>query len=208
MCTPGWVSHYRDNGAEKPSDSLWTRFRDCLRSRFHGICGYCEEEVDQSNASVDHFMPKSKFPELVYEWSNWVFACQPCNQSKGDKWPDDSYVDPCACSPSERPENFFYFDLYTGEILPKPGLSPERRSRAWQTINDVGLNKYHHPRRRLEQIRVVRSHILDFTNTQRLDVLDGIGRMACRSYELSSVTRQAINEYRTISQILKMAVEP
>ena len=208
MYTPGWVSHCRDDGAEKPSDSLWGRFRDGLRSYFHGICGYCEEEVDQSRGSVDHFRPKSMFPELVYEWSNWVFTCRECNNFKGDKWPPNGYVDPCACSLSERPENFFYFDLCTGEILPKPGLSPEERSKAWQTINDIGLNKYHHPRRRLEQIWVVRGHILDFTNTQRFDVLDGIGRMAARSYELSSVTRQAINEYGTMPQILEMAVQP
>lgn len=181
------------------------KLRIKLCRRFHGICGYCEEE--DTPGTLDHFKPKSVFPDLVYEWSNWVFACKTCNQRKADKWPAGGYINPCACPPPERPENFFYFDLYTGEILPKQGLSPELRSRAWQTINDIGLNKYPHPRRRLEQIGVVRSHILDFANTQRLDVLDGIGRMAGRNYELSSVTRQAINEYGTMPQILEMAVE-
>lgn len=196
--TTGWVSHYRGDGEEMPSDSLWARFRDELSSRFHGICGYCEEEVDQSQASVDHFRPKSKFPELVYEWSNWVFACRDCNNEKEDKWPLNGYVDPCACLMSERPENYFDFDTYTGEILPKLGLSPERRSKAWVMIKDIGLNKDFHIRRRNEQIKAIRSRLSELADTRPPNALAGIECMAGRGSELSSVARKVLGEYGMI----------
>lgn len=196
MYTPGWVSHCRDDGAEKPSDSLWGRFRDGhLRPRFHGICGYCEEKVDQSNATVDHFRPKSKFPELVYEWSNWVFVCRKCNNCKGDKWPDDGYVNPCTCSMSERPENFFDFDIYTGEILPKPSLSPERCSKSRKTIDDIGLNDSEHLKERRARIKLVQLLLSFLDDTPHPDIEQYTRRLTYRDHSLSSVTRKVLGKY-------------
>ena len=129
--TPEWVAHYRNQMGERPSDAHWRNFLSNLRLPFYGICGYCEEEA--ALEEVDHFRPKSKFPELVYAWSNWVFACNSCNNTKNDKWPPGGYVDPCACSTQERPEHFFDFNLRTGMIVPKSDLTQEQRRKASQT---------------------------------------------------------------------------
>ena len=99
--TPRWIGHYRDSVETKPTDSRWRDFHDELEQRFFGLCGYCES-IDKGE--VDHFHPKSRFPESVYDWSNWIFACHDCNQAKGDKWPGGGYVDPCAMDESCRPE--------------------------------------------------------------------------------------------------------
>ena len=147
--TEGWVNHYRHAEGEKPpSDRLWSRFRGELRDAFSGICGYCEE---RPRGQVDHFRPKSKFPELVYEWHNWIFSCADCNSSKLAKWPRWGYVDPCARSPEARPENYFDFDLLTGEILPQSGLSRRRREKVWQMILDLKLNSQNHRKNRMER---------------------------------------------------------
>ena len=199
--TPGWVSHCRDDGAEKPSDSLWGRFRDCLRPHFYSICGYCEEEVDQSRESVDHFRPKTKFPVLVYEWSNWVFACRECNNSKGDKWPDGGYVDPCACSMSERPENFFDFDLDTGSIIPLSPLSEERHSKSWNTIEDIGLNDSEHLRKRIARIELVKLLLSFSADTPHPYIEQYTRRLTDRDRELSSLTRKMLGEYGATGQI-------
>ena len=67
----------------------------------------------------------------MYAWSNWVFACNKCNvTNKKDKWPPGGYVDPCACSFEDRPENFFDFDLDTGDIISKPGLNEQQHRKA------------------------------------------------------------------------------
>ena len=152
--TPRWIAHYSGGTGEKPSDARWRDFLAELRYRFRGNCGYCEEYAEPGG--VDHFRPKSKYPDLVYAWSNWVFGCNSCNNTKSDKWPNGGYVDPCACSCADRPENFFDFDLDTGEIISKPGLTEQQHHKAWQTIDDLGLNDMGHRNNRWARIREVR----------------------------------------------------
>lgn len=139
--TPKWVAHYRNGAGAKPSDSKWRDFQETLAIPFHFLCGYCEEA---RKGDVDHFRPKSRDPELVYEWSNWVYACHDCNGRKGDKWPDEGYVDPCAARNSAKPEAYFDFDLLTAEIIPRDNLQGVRRRRAVKMIEDLDLNSVPH----------------------------------------------------------------
>ena len=191
--TPPWVGYYRDGVGERPSDTRWRDFHEELGARFHNICAYCEETA---RGEVDHFRPKSKFPELVYEWSNWVFACHACNSIfKKDKWPKGGYVDPCAPSWNDRPENFFDFDTFTGELIPKHGLSEDQLRTAWQTISDIGLNERHHLRRRLERIELVRRLLSFLADSPRPEVERYLEKLAERTSELSSISRRVLAEF-------------
>ena len=190
--TPGWVAHYRDQVGERPSDDRWRNFIDDLRSRFHCICGYCEEAA--ALGGVDHFRPKSRFPEMVYSWSNWVFACSKCNSTKQDKWPACGYVDPCTCSCEDRPENFFDFDLDTGEIVAKFGLTKQQYRKAWQTIDDLGLNDTGHRNNRRARIREVRMFLALLDETAEPDIERFVEDLAHPHSELSSVTRAMLTE--------------
>lgn len=42
-------------------------------------CGYCE---DSAADEVDHLWPKEFYPELVFAWRNYLYACGRCNRSK------------------------------------------------------------------------------------------------------------------------------
>ena len=150
--TPRWVRHYRDGQGTKPSDSKWRDFHTNVSGAFLNLCGYCEE---MCKGEVDHFRPKSKFPERVYKWDNWVLACHTCNHKKTDHWPSRGYVDPCAKSQRACPESYFDFDTKTGEILPKSGLAAARRRRANRMIEDLGLNAYNHLKHRVQWLRFV-----------------------------------------------------
>lgn len=144
----GWVDYYRHQRGGRPTDSYWREFRAALGLRSNGLCWYCERQCQAASglggrsASVDHFRPLSQFPELAYEWTNWIFSCYRCNsENKMDKWPALGYVDPGAGDERERPERYFDYDAVTGEVVPKSGLPAEARERAMQTIDDLGLNK-------------------------------------------------------------------
>lgn len=144
----GWIDYFRHQRGGRPTDSYWREFRAALGLRSDGLCWYCERlcqaasSVGERSATVDHFRPLSGFPELAYEWSNWIFSCHRCNsENKMDKWPALGYVDPSASDAKERPERYFDYDADTGELVPKSGLSAEARDRAMQTIDDLGLNK-------------------------------------------------------------------
>lgn len=131
--TPRWVDHYR-RGRVKPTDARWRDFQRQLAARFRDICGYCEELC---KGEVDHFQPKSRFPVLVYEWTNWILACHTCNGAKLEKWPSCGYVDPCARRGTEYPEAYFDFHTPTAEIVPGASLAgssgerPSRPLRIW-----------------------------------------------------------------------------
>ena len=183
--TPGWVNHYaRENGA-KPSDSHWRKFHGLIEKNFFGLCGYCETAC---RGEVDHFRPKNRFPKLVYEWSNWVFSCHDCNHSKGRKWPDGGYIDPCARIRSSRPEKFFEFDLISCEIIPRNGLTPRHQQKAKKMIDDLHLNDFHHLKARLQWITVV-SQVLNNEDKGDPDHENFIQLVSSRDRQFSSVTR-------------------
>ena len=146
--TPGWVAYARDGDGERPGDSYWRRFRGKLGKRSGGNCWYCERrcmrdaEDGGKSPTVDHFRPLNRFPELAYQWANWVFSCRRCNEDyKKGEWPELGYVNPSASEERERPERYFDCDADTGEIIPIAGLSSESRVRALRTIDDLGLNR-------------------------------------------------------------------
>ena len=146
--TQSWIDYFQHKTGDRPADSRWRDFRDLLAGRSGNVCWYCErlcqrDPDDTGKApTVDHFRPRSRFPELTYAWNNWIFSCRRCNaDNKQDGWPPLGYVDPCATAPEEQPEQFFDYDPATGDIIPKPGLQPQARERALRTIDDLGLNK-------------------------------------------------------------------
>ena len=146
--TPGWVDYFRHDIGGRPTDVFWSEFRQALGNRSANICWYCERQCEPASdaggkaATVDHFKPRSRFPELTYEWTNWVFSCRRCNEdNKQDKWPASGYVDPCAGDEQERPGRYFDYDLLTGEIVPHPALDGDAKRKAEATIDDLGLNE-------------------------------------------------------------------
>ena len=140
---------------------------------------------------VDHFRPKSKYPELVYQWSNWIFSCHDCNLTKREKWPRGGYFDPCATSPRARPENYFTFDLLTGHILPSDDLSPRQRLKALQMIGDLKLNAHHRLRNRRGWLSLVELVIDKRFDAELLEFV----RIVCsRAERLSSIIRVMVDQ--------------
>ena len=46
-------------------------------------CAYCEDSLADE---VEHIRPKNFFPEDVFAWENYLFACGPCNGPKGSRY--------------------------------------------------------------------------------------------------------------------------
>ena len=165
--TQSWVQYYRHRVGRRPSDAYWRDFHEDMERVFYGLCAYCEEIC---KGEVDHFRPKSRFPELVYDWSNWLFACHDCNQAKDATWPAGGYVDPCAHSESSHPEHYFEFDVLTAEILPQEGLSQGCRNRAKKTIIDLRLNGRHHLKKRLAWLLFLSKGLAGDPNAETSDM--------------------------------------
>jgi hypothetical protein len=93
--------------------SDYTEHRSDLADDFGNRCGYCNDIYIWRVASfeIDHFIPRNKNrrPFLTIksptDYSNLVYACRSCNNSKSNKWPtddenlpnlnDEGFIDPC-----------------------------------------------------------------------------------------------------------------
>ncbi len=88
-----------------PAFTNYANYRPYLERVFLNRCCYCgmREALGHSNAfHIEHFKPKTKFPELINVYSNLYYACFRCNRFKSSYWPNEvelasgkRFWDPC-----------------------------------------------------------------------------------------------------------------
>lgn len=123
-------------------------------------CAYCEDSVADE---VEHIKPKDLYPESVFVWENYLYACGPCNGPKNNQFAVFSSMaeqftdvtrgrkalvvppeegDPVLINPRiENPLDFLYLDLVdTFYFLPRLGLDTKKQKRADYTIDILRLN--------------------------------------------------------------------
>ena len=123
--------------------SLWTlqnnkafsEIRKTLRKMASGLtrCMYCE---DSEGTAIEHFWPKSVYPERAFDWPNHLIACTRCNSNfKRDQFPLDGAGSPLLVNPSEEePLDHLSFSPSTGRFEPKS-------SKGVPSISVFGLNR-------------------------------------------------------------------
>ena len=77
-------------------------------------CMYCG---DSHGTDIEHFWPKSPYPERMFRWPNMLLCCTECGRSKGTKFPlangQPALIDPA----TDNPWDFLDFDPQTGNIV-------------------------------------------------------------------------------------------
>ena len=184
--TARWIRFYRDRAGRKPRDSAWRKFVGDLSQSFNGLCAYCETRC---LGQVDHFRPKSVYPELVYRWSNWMFSCSACNSAKSNKLPPGGYVNPCSKFWFGHPERYFTFDTKTGRIGPRRELKQGSKIKAQNTIDYLRLNDPHHMVNRLEWLGMVSAIAIDPSGTINPNSRTKLAHLASKPSPWSSVVR-------------------
>lgn len=90
------------------STNLKKQTLEKLNEMFEGCCCYCEGEYDVvSYGEIEHFKPKSIYPELMFEYDNMNLACQKCNNNKKEKF-DDKLINPTF----DDPEKHLRYETY------------------------------------------------------------------------------------------------
>jgi uncharacterized protein (TIGR02646 family) len=79
-------------------------------------CMYCG---DSHGTDMEHFWPKSPYPDRMFCWPNLLLCCTECGRFKGDQFPLENgtplLVDPTV----DDPWQFLDFDPLTGNIVPR-----------------------------------------------------------------------------------------
>ncbi len=113
-----------------PKFKDYRRFKKYLRIDFDFRCAYVGITEyrwgSDRNFVVEHFRPRSKFNELICEYSNLYYACNRCNDFKSDIWPTPvqtkngfGWADPCECD--VLGEHLAELDDGTLQVLTKVG---------------------------------------------------------------------------------------
>ena len=123
-------------------------------------CMYCE---DSAADEIEHFRPRDLYPEVVFAWMNFLYACGLCNRRKSNRFfvihtdtgafidvtrprgapnsrpasGDVALIDPRR----ENPQDFLMLDLRdTFEFTPMADAGTTDYERAIHTIEVLGLN--------------------------------------------------------------------
>lgn len=95
-------------------NSMWVHYRhqdikEKLFASSHQKCAFCEAKPAESgNIEVEHFKPKSLYPELAFEWDNFLPVCRKCNDSKSNH---DTGKEPIVDPSSDDPETIFTYNF-------------------------------------------------------------------------------------------------
>ena len=129
---------------------------DKLQAMFHGKCAMCERPGAEQ---IEHFCPKSIYPERTYLWSNLLLICGDCNHNKIDLDPFNpaaadggaALLDPTV----DTPEEHIRYDSITGLsvfVNRQEGV----RHRGEETVNAYHLDHQSLANARCERFRVVK----------------------------------------------------
>ena len=79
--------------------------KGALGQMFHGKCAYCESKITVvTYGAIEHFFPKSQYPDLTFEWTNLLLSCDRCNDAnhKGTQFPLDTTGNPLLIDPTDE----------------------------------------------------------------------------------------------------------
>jgi uncharacterized protein (TIGR02646 family) len=102
-------------------------------------CMYCH---DSHGSDIDHFWPKSQYPNRAFSWANMLLCCTECGRIKGSKFPLDG-DNPLLIDPTvEEPWLYLDFDPDTGNIVARYDIaSNEYQIKGIKTVDVLDLDR-------------------------------------------------------------------
>ena len=138
-----------------PSGLKYSEYRPHLRYDFFHSCAYCtttEAEAKAIRFTIDHYEPQGARPDLVHEYTNLMYACDECNQRKGDRSPPPDAQ--AAGYRFYRPDKDYFVDHFR---IGMSGIVIEAESTPGSfTIEALDLNRH-----MLKRIRDIRQRLTD-----------------------------------------------
>lgn len=121
--------------------NVWNKayIREQLLQMSHGKCCYCECFIGSGKKEmhIDHYKPKSLYPDLVVEWENLLPSCPHCNKSKSFH---DTENEPIINPTIDNPKNYFYLKMYRYCSKSSDINSTGRRTIDVLSLNDSNEN--------------------------------------------------------------------
>ncbi|MDD3417848.1 MAG: hypothetical protein PHY47_28315 [Lachnospiraceae bacterium] len=126
-----------DKIPDEIKNKMWIHYRhpDIKKLLFDSSyqkCAFCEAKPAESgNIEVEHFKPKSLYPQLAFCWENFLPVCRKCNDCKNDF---DTGNDPIINPVIDNPEDRFTYNSLDIKAIHSEDIVAER------TIEVCNLN--------------------------------------------------------------------
>lgn len=194
-----WTKELRDNikrygGYEnipqEIKNSMWIHYRhkdikEKLFASSYQKCAFCEAKPAESgNIEVEHFKPKSLYPDLAFDWDNFLPVCRKCNGSKSaHDTGKEPIINPCY----DDPETIFTYEFIN--IIP----IDDKNEIADRTIEICDLNS--------ERLYEARAKLLKALCSHEKQVKSWLKEIATADTDRKRITR--INRLRDSLEILE-----
>jgi uncharacterized protein (TIGR02646 family) len=137
--------HHRtsSNDWKKVTSEDKTEIWEALQAIQLDRCAYCENKITISKQHIEHFFPRSRFPQETFAWSNLFGSCNDqrhCGTYKDNKNFVQSYEPADLIKPDdEDPEKLLLF-VIDGTVAIRCNLAAADQHRAAETIRVFNLN--------------------------------------------------------------------
>ncbi|HLP44611.1 MAG TPA: retron system putative HNH endonuclease [Candidatus Kapabacteria bacterium] len=114
-------------------------------------CVYCERKITLQASHIEHIKPRCFYKNDTFNYQNLTVSCQEereveikglksklktCGHLKGDHFDEARFINPVL----ENPKDFFTYDITTGNIIPREGLSGREPEKVKYTVDLLNLN--------------------------------------------------------------------
>ncbi|MEG1465805.1 MAG: hypothetical protein RSA68_06970 [Hafnia sp.] len=125
---------------------------DILFTMNVGHCAFCDGGGigEQSRKTIEHFKPKSLYPDLAYKWENLYPCCDQCQSQKRERFDPDLLI---ADDMAYQFDGYFMLNYSTGAIEPSAAVDSNHQRRAQVTIEHYGLNLPERKKGRLRELQ-------------------------------------------------------
>lgn len=149
-------------------------------------CAFCESFPNESGfVEVEHFLPKSIYPDKAYSWENLLPSCKRCNLQKLSL---DTGIFPIVKPDIDNPEDYFTYDNIK-MVVKVDSLDEEKAAR---TIDRLKLNQH--------RLIKPRSELLVSLVTFESDLEDALKKLST-SVRISKKSRIKSNILESLDQI-------
>jgi uncharacterized protein (TIGR02646 family) len=162
-----------DLGANDKFRGLKKRLREYLLEHEQKInssycCVYCERKITLARSHIEHIKPKSVYKADTFNYQNLTVSCleerevvvnglkgklDTCGHYKENRFDEAKFINPVL----DDPKDFFTYDITTGNVSPREGLSGKEQGKANYTIDLLNLNHAYLADTRTEIINNFRS---------------------------------------------------
>ncbi len=129
------TSNPNPKGAEWEHCNYWKKIEKELYDAYSGICAYSCTWISRvtGGKTVEHFKPKSKYPQEAYRWENYRLVCLLLNGRKRDF---EDVLDPFTLQ-----DGWFVIDFPSFMIFPGDRLSSDEAEQVNKTVKRLRLNE-------------------------------------------------------------------